>query len=80
MIDSLQGITCHHCHHLSCPSRTKPTCYTIVKRGGGGDNGNHGDSNCACQPEDYCDGFYTCNDWHCPDSGNCINVQVLPTS
>nr|XP_034333362.1 uncharacterized protein LOC109619325 isoform X5 [Crassostrea gigas]XP_034333371.1 uncharacterized protein LOC109619325 isoform X5 [Crassostrea gigas] len=65
-----QCITCHHCNRDSCPSRTKLTCYTIVKRGGGGANSYHnGDSNCACQPEDYCDGFYSCHNWPCPDSG-----------
>lgn len=77
MLDSLQGITCHHCSHQPCPPRMKLTCYTFVQRVGGGDNGNHGgDSNCACQPEDFCDGFYPCHNWPCPDSGNCINVQV----
>nr|XP_034333337.1 uncharacterized protein LOC109619325 isoform X2 [Crassostrea gigas] len=65
-----QCISCHHCNHHPCPPRTKLTCYIIAKRGGGGDKGNHnGDSNCACQPEDYCDGFYSCHNWPCPNSG-----------
>ncbi|XP_052712897.1 mucin-5AC-like [Crassostrea angulata] len=64
-----QCITCHHCNNMYCPPRTKLTCYQIVKRGGGGDNGAHSSSNCACQPEDYCDGFYSCHNWPCPDSG-----------
>lgn len=55
----------------------KLTCYPSVKRGGGGGHGQHnGDSNCACQPEDYCDGLYPCHNWPCPDSGNSINVHL----
>ncbi|XP_065941246.1 uncharacterized protein [Magallana gigas] len=66
-----QCISCRHCNpHYTCPPKTKLTCYIIAKRGGGGDKGHHiGDSNCACQPEDYCDGFYSCHNWPCPDSG-----------
>lgn len=75
--DSLQGISCHHCNHHTCLPKTKLTCYSFVKRGGGGGHGYHnGDSNCACQPEDYCDGFYSCHNWPCPDSGNCINTHL----
>eukprot|EP00105_Crassostrea_gigas_P040558 XP_019924706.1 PREDICTED: protein psiQ-like [Crassostrea gigas] len=64
-----QCISCHHCNRNSCPPKTKLTCYKFVTRDGGGTGNHNVISNCACQPEEYCDGFYSCHNWPCPDSG-----------